>query len=192
MAPPIITSRVTRPIIATMRETRWSLCCRVIMVGGSLCIAVYAGNQAWLSARYAPYLRLNGLMARGQPISADAVGRFSTDIGNRPQTCRSDLVEAQVAVRMRQVEIRRLDSETAGQDELWRASVRALAPVLDHALACLPTSGRLWQQRAVLTWLLGGPVQAQVIDMQLSQAYAPADLDVIALRFTHWKRVALP
>lgn len=172
-----------------MPDTRWSLACRTVLVLSSLCLAGYTGYQVWLSARYAPYLRLHGLIARGEPVSADAIGRFSTDRANRPPTCRSDLVEAQVAVELQQVENSRRVSEMSGGDEVWMSSVRNLAPVLDHALACLPTSGRLWQQRAVLTWLLGGPVAAQVIDMELSQAYAPADLDVIALRFTHWRRV---
>lgn len=172
-----------------MPDDPWSRICRALLVISSLGLLAFAAGQIWLTARYTPYLRLSTLMARGQPVSDDAVLRFSADLPNRPVTCRSDIVEAEIAVRLQQVEIRRRIGQVSGGDEAWKASVRALAPALDHALSCLPTDSRLWQRRAVLTWLLGGPVSAQIADMQMSQAYGPADLDAIALRLSHWKRV---
>jgi hypothetical protein len=181
--------RVTRPIIVTKPERLPQLACRVALVIAALGITVFAAGQFWLSARYAPYLRISGLIAQDVAVSTEAINRYSADLAHRPSTCRSDLVEAAVTVRLQQVEIRRRVAERQGLDDRWSDAVRALAPIVDHALSCLPTDGRLWQQRAVLTWLLGGPAKAQITDMELSEAYAPADLDVVALRLSHWKRV---
>jgi hypothetical protein len=189
MARRTITRRATRPIIVTKPDRRPQLACRAALVFAALGIAIFSAEQFWLSARYAPYLRINGLLARQVPVSADAINRYSADLGNRPPTCRSGLIEAILSVRLQQIEMRRSLAEQRGMDDRWSDAVLALAPIVDHALSCLPTDGRLWQRRAVLTWLLGGPAKAQITDMELSQAYAPADLDVVALRLSHWKRV---
>ncbi|RWX75758.1 hypothetical protein EPK99_18915 [Neorhizobium lilium] len=141
--------------------------------------------QFVVTARYGVYVTLASMMDKGESVSSAAVANYASKADQLPSTCRTDLLNAAIAVNIRNVDqMRGIDDQVS-----WIASLRAMEPRLRQGLGCVPTDGLLWQRLAVVRWFLGGTAQEEAHLLSMSQAYAPYELDIVKTRILQWKRV---
>jgi len=149
-------------------------------------VAALAATDLMTSLKYAPYFALDALIRKHEPVSARAVETYAARLTTLPDTCRSDVINATINVAMRNVE-----QKTALIDrQPWISALQSMEPLLRDGMTCMPTNGMLWAQLATVRWLLGGTAEEQAVLLNMSQAYAPAEIKVLRARFTQWQRVS--
>lgn len=160
----------------------------LLSILASAVIGVVAIFDLSNTVRYGGLLALESLLRKGEPVSARAVANYAQHLSDIPETCRTDILDAAVAVAMQNIE-----QEAGSPDRsAWIASLRSMEPLLRGSLACMPTNGLLWGRLAVVRWLLGGTAEEQASLLTMSQAYAPAELPALRGRMIQWRRVSPP
>ena len=169
----------------TMRHSLWRELVYPVAVLSCIGAGLLAAWEFVLTARYGVYSTLATMIEKGEAVSPAAVTAYAAKADRLPATCRSDLLNAAIAVSMRDVDQMR----TIGDQVAWSQALRALQPRLEQGLACVPTDGMLWERLAVVRWFLGGTAHEQAQLLTTSQAYAPRELEVVQVRIVQWKRV---
>lgn len=158
---------------------------RLLALAAAGLTILLALHQIRISREYGPYIEMEALFARRQPVSPSALVLYAERLDRPLKTCRSDIVEAVIKVSQRHVDRQFAEHGAAA----WRNAMQRMEKLVRNALKCSPTNGDLWARLAVLRWFLGGSANEQVALMELSQSYAPADLAVIRRRLRHWSGV---
>lgn len=157
-----------------------------LSVALAIFVAALAATEFVLTAKYSPYLSLDSYLKKNASVSSRALQDYASRLPARPETCRSDILNATVGVAMGDVEQKMFLNDRRP----WLEALRSMEPLLRESLACMPTDGMLWARLATVRWLLGGSADEQALLMNTSQAYAPAEIQVLRSRFVQWQRVS--
>ncbi|WJH39654.1 hypothetical protein N7E02_23260 [Aliirhizobium terrae] len=149
---------------------------------GAVAISEFASTR-----EYHPYLTLNSMFRRQEIVSDRGVAHYAKALGSPLDTCRTDILNAVVAVAKREA-----DLQFVANRDGWPEALARMERVLRNALACNPTNGDLWVQLAQTRWFAGGSADEQINLMTLSQAYSPTNLDTVRKRLRHWGEVTRP
>jgi hypothetical protein len=147
--------------------------------------ALIALHELSVTRQYSAYQSLTGMFRERKAVSEQAISHYAGRLDGELGSCRTDILDAVVAVSQRNV-----DQEFSTRNRPgWLAAMQKMEETVRSALACRPANGDLWVRLATLRWFLGGSADEQISFMTLSQAYAPANLATTMKRLRYWSQV---